>query len=577
MDTDNDDVYKSVLDNIQQIQNEILFMLDQTNLNNNSSNDDDEDEDDSKRFLLTNANLNSYCDILLEKVNKEIVWTNNLEEQQNNNYFIDRYRTTPTNNNNSIEQQQVGSKFQFTPADSTTTIEQQQRSQIHNDLNTNIKHSIINEQIITNGDGDGYGTNKKSEPEKNDQQIANDKRSWISNKKHPFINGSSSSQSRSSSSSTEQQQLTPNSTNELDKESNYRYSFYDNYYIENALIYLSKCGLNSVGIFRKSGVKSRINMLKEKIQKNEINFDTLCESVYDVADLVKTWLRDLHPHLLTNQLIDMFIVATKSKNDINEQFHLWHLDDCHRYLLFIILKFLSMVAAHSSENQMNTQNLAICFAPSLCDGDTEKQINRAQKCLQYCIENYESLFYLNVKNIHLIDKHQRQSTLPMLNNNHTSVIIINASPDDILARLLYERNMIDKLISRWTIINDDDHDDHHQQQQQINNSDIFEFDLQFSCLLPTKTFSVHRQWSNSKQQQGGFELTEIGDLIRSYWIMVPNGKGQTLVKHDILMELRGLSSKWYRTIYPAIHDQQLKCLASSFIVVPMNGTRISEV
>lgn len=98
--------------------------------------------------------------------------------------------------------------------------------------------------------------------------------------------------------------------------------------------------------------------------------------------------------------------------------------------------------------------------------------------------------------------------------------------------------MIDKLISRWTIINDDDHDDHHQQQQQINNSDIFEFDLQFSCLLPTKTFSVHRQWSNSKQQQGGFELTEIGDLIRSYWIMVPNGKGQTLVKHDILMELR---------------------------------------
>ncbi|OTF83264.1 hypothetical protein BLA29_009970 [Euroglyphus maynei] len=59
--------------------------------------------------------------------------------------------------------------------------------------------------------------------------------------------------------------------------------------------------------------------------------------------------------------------------------------------------------------------------------------------------------------------------------------------------------------------------------------------------------------------------------------MVPNGKGQTLVKHDIALELRGLSSKWYRTIFPAIHDQQLKRLASSFTIVPMNGTRISEV
>lgn len=39
----------------------------------------------------------------------------------------------------------------------------------------------------------------------------------------------------------------------------------------------------------------------------------------------------------------------------------------------------------------------------------------------------------------------------------------------------------------------------------------------------------------------------------------------------------GLSSKWYRHIFPTIHDQQLKRLASSFTIIPMNGTRISEV
>ncbi|OTF72087.1 hypothetical protein BLA29_005006, partial [Euroglyphus maynei] len=379
---DTDDVYKQALENIKQIEDEILFMLDQTNL---------DDDNDSKR-RLANANLNSYCDILLDKVNKEIVWTNNFEQE--NGHFTDRHPTT-TNNKNSIEQQ-VLSTFQFEPIE-------QQRS---------LNGIVSNDPILPNGDGDDGPINNNNKPDDNDDQITNDdKLSWISNKKHPFINGSSS---RSSST---------NSTNELDKESNYRYSFYDNCnklavylahssildelninttnempandfvqiqlqnggrilpdYIENALIYLSKCGLDSVGIFRKSGVKSRINMLKEKILQNEeINFDTTCESVYDVADLVKTWLRDLRPHLLTNDLIDMFTVAMKSK----DPFHPWHLDDCHRYLLFVILKFLSMVATHSSQNQMNAQNLAICFAPSICEGDNEKQINRAQKCLQY--------------------------------------------------------------------------------------------------------------------------------------------------------------------------------------------------
>lgn len=88
--------------------------------------------------------------------------------------------------------------------------------------------------------------------------------------------------------------------------------------------------------------------------------------------------------------------------------------------------------------------------------------------------------------------------------------------------------MIDKLISRWTIV------DHDPEQ----NSDHFEFDLQFSCLLPTKTFNLKRKWSNSIEQPGGFRLLEQGDSIQSNWIMVPNGKGQTLVKHDISMELR---------------------------------------
>ncbi|KPM05997.1 hypothetical protein QR98_0044700 [Sarcoptes scabiei] len=108
------------------------------------------------------------------------------------------------------------------------------------------------------------------------------------------------------------------------------------------------------------------------------------------------------------------------------------------------------------------------------------------------------------------------------------------------------RDSIDKLISRWNIEN------------QTANSDVFVFDLQFSWLLPIKKFTLRRNWGDAIQD--GISLNEIGNSIRSHWIMVPNGKGQTLVKHDIYLEL----SKWYQTVYSAVHDNQLKLLAKSF-------------
>lgn len=193
-------------------------------------------------------------------------------------------------------------------------------------------------------------------------------------------------------------------------------------YIEDALHYLERYGLNSVGIFRKSGVKSRTIVMRDRMKEKDFKFESSC--VYDVADLVKTWFRDLTPHLLTTDLINQF-----DKKD--KEFKLVHLEDCHRHLLMVILKFLSMVSSHSIQNQMTTHNLAICLTPSLCECETEKQINRAQRCLQYCIENWESLFIV-------FGKHE----LPERLMDHSSVDIIQASPIDILNRILHERYIL---------------------------------------------------------------------------------------------------------------------------------------
>lgn len=300
-------------------------------------------------------------------------------------------------------------------------------------------------------------------------------------------------------------------------------------FIDEALVYLSKFGLTSVGIFRKSGVKSRINALKKQVEDGEnIQLDSLC--VYDVADLVKTWLRDLRPHLICKGLIDDFVNST-------DTFSLWHLDDSHRYVLFVVLKFLSIVSSHSKQNQMTAHNLAICFAPSLCELETEHYILSAQRCLEHCIQNADSLFCVVVNT--------NTAKLANVLNRHTSTAIINASPQDILKRLLYERyliygdsqtlnndntllafrNIIDPLIVDWAIKN------------QSTNGDDFEVNLKFNSFLPNKTLQFKRTWAFS--ESNCLTLEEYADSFYSIWHLKP-GEGQTQVIHEVELDLRYL-------------------------------------
>lgn len=65
--------------------------------------------------------------------------------------------------------------------------------------------------------------------------------------------------------------------------------------------------MGQVGIFRKSGVKSRIQNLR---QMNETSPDNVCydgQSAYDVADLLKQYFRDLPEPIFTSKLTTTFL------------------------------------------------------------------------------------------------------------------------------------------------------------------------------------------------------------------------------------------------------------------------------
>ncbi|XP_066592016.1 rho GTPase-activating protein 7 [Prorops nasuta] len=139
--------------------------------------------------------------------------------------------------------------------------------------------------------------------------------------------------------------------------------------IQIALRWLRANALDQVGIFRKSGVRSRIQKLKvmTETQGDNINFDG--QQAFDVADLVKQYFRELPEALLTNKLSETFTaifqhVPVELRPDA-VQCVLLLLPDEHREALETMLDFLNHVATNSPYNQMTASNLAVCLAPSL--------------------------------------------------------------------------------------------------------------------------------------------------------------------------------------------------------------------
>ncbi|XP_075148117.1 rhoGTPase activating protein isoform X2 [Haematobia irritans] len=140
-----------------------------------------------------------------------------------------------------------------------------------------------------------------------------------------------------------------------------------------AFRWLQLNALDQIGLFRKSGVKSRILKLKELIEYSETSaecmdvFDT--QQAYDVADMLKQYFRDLPESLLTTKMSETFAAIFQHlPPDVRLdaiQSAVLLLPDENREILYALLEFLTLVAANSQYNQMTANNLAVCLAPSL--------------------------------------------------------------------------------------------------------------------------------------------------------------------------------------------------------------------
>ncbi|XP_025331331.1 rho GTPase-activating protein 7 isoform X2 [Canis lupus dingo] len=156
--------------------------------------------------------------------------------------------------------------------------------------------------------------------------------------------------------------------------------------IQQAMRYLRNHCLDQVGLFRKSGVKSRIQALR---QMNESAIDCVNyegQSAYDVADMLKQYFRDLPEPLMTNKLSETFLqiyqCVPKDQRLQAMKAAIMLLPDENREVLQTLLYFLSDVTAAVKENQMTPTNLAVCLAPSLFHLNTLKRENSSPRVMQ---------------------------------------------------------------------------------------------------------------------------------------------------------------------------------------------------
>lgn len=134
------------------------------------------------------------------------------------------------------------------------------------------------------------------------------------------------------------------------------------------LAHIDENCLEVEGIYRVSGTKSKVDILKESYDQGKtVNLhDFEAEAV---ASLVKLYLRELPENILTAALLPKFneLSGMQDKNEQLEKVKqlLTELPSCNRTLLAWLFTHMSHVMEKYSSNRMNLQNIGIVLSPTM--------------------------------------------------------------------------------------------------------------------------------------------------------------------------------------------------------------------
>uniref|UniRef100_A0A8V0XDD4 RalA binding protein 1 n=1 Tax=Gallus gallus TaxID=9031 RepID=A0A8V0XDD4_CHICK len=132
--------------------------------------------------------------------------------------------------------------------------------------------------------------------------------------------------------------------------------------------YVEKYGMKCEGIYRVSGIKSKVDELKAAYDREESpNLEEYEPNT--VASLLKQYLRELPENLLTKELMPRFEDACGKSTEAEKvqecQRLLKELPECNHLVISWLIVHMDHVIAKELETKMNIQNISIVLSPTV--------------------------------------------------------------------------------------------------------------------------------------------------------------------------------------------------------------------
>ncbi|XP_070761411.1 arf-GAP with Rho-GAP domain, ANK repeat and PH domain-containing protein 1 isoform X2 [Enoplosus armatus] len=166
--------------------------------------------------------------------------------------------------------------------------------------------------------------------------------------------------------------------------------------VHSCIGYITQCGLTSEGIYRKSGVNSRVAALCERFRRDarSLRLREGEHQVDDVSNTLKRFFRELEEGLFTSEDASTWLstAAIQDESMKISQYQLLfnRLPRVNKATLQALINHLYCVQRFSELNQMNLHNLAIVFGPTLFQTDGKDYT--AGRAIEDLIQHYTLIF-----------------------------------------------------------------------------------------------------------------------------------------------------------------------------------------
>jgi len=160
--------------------------------------------------------------------------------------------------------------------------------------------------------------------------------------------------------------------------------------VRSCIEWLERKGLKEPGLFRESASASQLSDLKGKFDKGEeVNLATVMDP-HLIAGLLKLHFRDLDEPIFpsykglmeANAIEDMNARIGKIRDTVQS------LPSANLQVVTFLFGFLKLVVEYNDKNLMTSDNLAVCWAPTLFRSGA----GGTQAIVIYLIEKYDVIF-----------------------------------------------------------------------------------------------------------------------------------------------------------------------------------------